>query len=273
MIQTDQTKAIPIKPSKKLKTIFQWALYSLSAVLLVPFWWLLSQIFLFKNLSAGTLLSVGLVWLAWTAVVVFALVVIGPLSNLRLYLALVAGVVSALLFFPFSELLLLAAAAFFLGLFVLQYRFAKEEELATKLLLRRILPRSLPPFFTLLSLSIATIYFTSPLLSQGLGFSLPRPIFELTVDTLPFSDNLQQLGVSRELLYQQINHQLQALIEPYGALLPFFFVIGVALTLKALSYPTIWLLVFIEGGLLRLALNLRLVHKDTKLVEKEILRF
>lgn len=263
--QTAQNQGIPTA-----KPIFKWAIVFLNGLLLAPFWWYLAQIFIGEDLGTQVLLKAGVSFLIWIALVVLALLVFQE-CRLRLVLAWILGLLMLFLFFSW-DLVLLGALGIMLGaLLVLRVRLRFELKLSTKLLLRRLLPRALPLFFTLLALAIALIYFSSPLIDKGINLQLPRPLFDIAIGLLPFSQKLQTLGLSEELLYEQVNQQFQLLVQPYQEIIPLFFLLGAALTLKAFSYPFIWLLVLLEGALLRLLIGLGIVYKEIRKVDKETL--
>lgn len=263
----------PRRNSQTVSQLTCWALYGLSGALLVPFWWLLAQIFLLQELSTLNFFLAVLVWLIWLATVVFGLIMAEQLDSVRLFLGLSLGSLSLFAFFPLNVWLFLAVVSFLTGLFLLRYRFVREDRFSIRFSLRRVLPRVLPPFFTWLSLAVALIYFASPLLNQDLELALPKPIFNIVVAALPFQEEIQALGISQAELYQQLNQSFQSVIAPYRSVVPLFFVLGVALTLKALSYPVIWILVLVEGVFLQLALKFGLIHKERRLVVKEVFRF
>jgi hypothetical protein len=261
--QTAQNPGIP-----PANPVFRWGIIFLNGLLLMPFWWYLAQIFVKEELGTQVLVKTAVGFLVWIALMVLTLLTFQGYRR-QLISAWVLGLLTLFLFFPWDPVLLGALGIALGALLVLKARLKLELELSTKLLLRRLLPRALPFFFTLLALAIALIYFSSPLIDKGINLQLPRPLFDIAISSMPFSQKLQTLGISEELLYEQVNQQFQLLVQPYQEIIPLFFVLGVALTLKAFSYPFIWLLVLLEGALLRLLIRLGLVCKEIRKVDKE----
>lgn len=217
----------------------------------------------------GAATVVGLLVIAFVWTILLGLV----LSFLEPFLALivfsVAMAVLLILFGLHSILAVVAVLAVFWGMLHAYRNAATERALLVSFRPFRILRRGFPPFFLGLSLFLAIIYqgfiLEGAFSDEGSGISMQtyerifRPVESVLQTALPGYEIGMSIGSVQDLVnvdfvgsevaersfkdvsFEYVNANIQALLAPYRDLLPIFFVVGLFFVFQFLSLPFRWL--------------------------------
>lgn len=197
-----------------------------------------------------------------------------------------------------------------LGLITLAaWRAKQEKKDRLKIFPNQILPKSLNLIFTVLAMAIALVlYFSPPAQSLGMEIKIPRPLFDLAINsisgifsgqpqgqsqpggsflnipglpTINFNELNKAIGgdklsldgtlnkEAKDKIYGLFNQQLNFFLKPYKRFLPYGFAIAVFFALKAVSFIFVWLAIGVIEIIFSLMKLLKIVTIKTETAEKE----
>ena len=158
-------------------------------------------------------------------------------------------------------------------------RALAEKRAHMKISLAQIVKPSLGALFTALALIIsAVVYFSPPAQDIGIELKVPRPLFNVILDSMTsvapsslFSFEQMLDEQSKEKLFETINSQINNFFLPYKRYLTYGLAVATFLTLKAASIILVWLAVIIIRGMFVLMKKFNLVSIKKEMVEKEMI--
>ena len=262
----DQSKA---NPSQK---IFSGIFLGFNLILGVAFWFLLGKVFGDgDHFSASRALASLGVFVFWLVVFVLGGILV-PQKKTWLLFSLLSFLI-CLGFFGFKIYFVGGILVLTLALVDSLRRLRREQDHLLRFSLARTVPRSLPVLFTAFALMVALVYYGSPLIaSYEFKIEIPRPLFDKIFQG--FSPFLPSEDLFQDRLYFLVNEQLNSFIGPYQeSYVPLFLAFGLFLGLKALSFPLVWLVIFMVWLALKGLMVSKVVVLKEIPVKKQVIAF
>jgi len=192
-------------------------------------------------------------------------------------------------FFIFSFKLEYLAVLFIAYSFFLfgSWRAISEKEVRIKLQVDKIFRRGLPCILTGLALVITAAYYFSPLALQNREqIKIPRFLFDIIIQPItktfegqiPISQLSEQLGLTltgdekfEDILYQVINQEINKYGQAYQQYFPLGLAIGFFLTLKAIGFIFMWLVILLSWLIFKVLVVAGAIKIQEQAVLKEMI--
>ena len=190
-----------------------------------------------------------------------------PILLITLFFVLITFLLTFGFKWEYLPFLVLAYLLFFLG----SQRAIYEKKSRIKIEPTRILKRGLPFIITGLSLIIVVAYYFSPLaLSNQNEITISRPLFDMITNPI-LNQFEEKIPFDRDDLYQQLNQEINKQSQTYAQYLTLGLAIGLFFTLKAVSFPFMWLVIFFCLAIFKFLVAMGAIKIQEQAVLKEVI--